>query len=850
MTNVPTPISTNDASQYAATALRASRTFIYVIFSLFLTAGLTLVYLSLSLDASQVEHSEADAVRALESRQDKIGTALADYAFWTDAYNYTHESVDTEWAFERDNIGSSLFSTYGLDGVFIVGPTGATRYAIVDGELSDVAARDWVAGDLLALLGEARRESAEDGIAYAYFSVRELPAVISAAVIRPNSSYDQFDELSYLVFIDVLTDAKLMGMEEAFNLGGLQATLGALTDGDRPLLMVEKNIGTAVTLQWESEALGRSILIKFLPLLFLLGVLVAILVSGLRKRVINASIMIEAAQRALSVSEQRFKNISEASSDWIWETDPDQTLTYLSERFTQLTGLPRHDWIGRPLPELLTYEKAMLASVAEHSNATGRKPILCEMRDSDDSLHYCQLFACEVRVGEQLQGYQGTVCDITQEIEAKAHIEHISHHDSLTGLANRHHLNHYLDNRLNEGLSGDHPLFLLALDLDRFKPINDTFGHAAGDLVLREVADAITRCTRETDLVARLGGDEFIVVATDCRTYERAERLCQRLIEQINQPIRIDGNDVNVGTSIGIVAAPYHGLTAEQLLRYADIALYEAKSNGRNLFRFYEPTMNERIMERRQLEMDMRQALRRQEFRLDFQPRYDASSQTIVGAEALVRWLHPVRDLLSPASFIPLAEETGLIFELSDWVLHEACLNALSWSGNLMVSVNLSPVEFQRSDLVERIAAVLERTGIAPHRLELEITESVMLEDAASALMMMNNLKALGVRLSMDDFGTGYSSLGYLRTYPFDGIKIDRSFIMGLDQSKSSQALVDAIVSMGHALSLTVTAEGIETAEQLGKVVELACDQAQGFYLGRPVSPLLFKQIVGVAELS
>jgi len=280
------------------------------------------------------------------------------------------------------------------------------------------------------------------------------------------------------------------------------------------------------------------------------------------------------------------------------------------------------------------------------------------------------------------------------------------------------------------------------------------------------------------------------------------------------------------------------------LLRYADIALYEAKSSGRNLFRFYEPAMNERIMARRQLEMDMRQALQRHEFRLDFQPRYDAASQRIVGAEALVRWLHPARGLLSPASFIPLAEETGLIVELSDWVLGEACANALEWGDGLMVSVNLSPVEFQRDDLVERIAAVLDRTGIAPQRLELEITESVMLEDAAAALITMNQLKTLGIRLSMDDFGTGYSSLSYLRSYPFDGIKIDRSFIAELDQSQSSEAIVHAIVSMGHALSLTVTAEGIETVAQLGKLTELACDQAQGFYLGRPMAQTLFKQIV------
>ncbi|MBU2374152.1 MAG: EAL domain-containing protein [Gammaproteobacteria bacterium] len=846
------PIATsipNEAAGYTAMTRRASIGFIYVVAALFITVALALVYLCMELDEQQVQHSETDAAKAMESRRDKIGTALADYAFWNDAYKHMSDEVDVGWAFEGDNIGPSLFSKYGLDGVFVLGPDASTRYAIVDGELSDVEAHDWIAGDLPALLASARSRSAEDGVTQVYFSVTGMPAVVSAAVIRPDSSYDDFDNLSYLVYVDVLTGPKLKVMDEAFDLIGLTATVGTVPDGSRPMLTLQESIGMATTLQWQSEALGRSVLETFLPMWSLLGTLVAMLMFWLRRRVIHAADMIDTSQQALRVSEQRFKNISEASSDWIWETDSEQRLTFLSERFTQVTGLACHAWIGRPLTELLAYDKQLMAAIAEGGVAAGRRPIPCEMRDDHQSPRYCQLSARAVRVAEQLQGYQGTVCDITEEIEAKARIEHISQHDALTGLANRHRLNNFLNTRLSEGLSGDHPVFLLALDLDRFKPVNDTFGHAAGDVVLREVAKALTGGTRETDLVARLGGDEFIVVATDCRTQEQAERLCLRLIEQINQPIRIGTNDVSVGASIGIVSAPFDGLTAEDLLRYADIALYEAKSSGRNLFRFYEPAMNERIMERRQLEMDMRQALRRHEFRLDFQPRYDASSQTIVGAEALVRWQHPIRDLLSPACFIPLAEETGLIVELSDWVLREACLNALSWGDELMVSVNLSPVEFQRSDLVDRIATVLKSTGIAPQRLELEITESVMLEDAASALTTMNALKALGTRLSMDDFGTGYSSLSYLRSYPFDGIKIDRSFISGLDQSQSSEAIVHAIVSMGHALSLTVTAEGIETVAQLGKLTELACDQAQGFYLGRPMSPLLFQQVLADARV-
>lgn len=842
MTFIATDLPEN-AAGYTAMTRKASLSFIYVIAALFLTAGLALVYLCLSLDEQQVRHSEADAAKAMESRLDKIDTALSDYAFWEDAYAYMGERIDIAWAYDRNNIGPSLYTTYDLDGVFVLGPDAATRYGVIHGELNDARAEHWISGDLPALLAQARNASHNDEVASAYFSVSGIPAVVSAAVIRPDNSYDDLDRMSYLVFVDVLTEPKLKVLDQAFDLKGLKATLGALPDASSPKLALQSDVGMTVTLQWKSEELGKTLLKRFLPMLMALGALIAVLVGWLRSRVVHAVDMIDTAQQALRISEQRFKNISEASSDWIWETDPHQNLTYLSERFTQLTGLTCQDWLGRPLSDLLSYDRNLFSATAEPGATNGRKPLACQMRDHEEVLRYCQLTARAVRAGEVLQGYQGTVCDITEEIEAKARVEHISQHDALTGLANRYRLNCFLNTRLAEGLSGDRPVFLLALDLDRFKPINDAFGHATGDLVLREVANALKGGTRDTDLVARLGGDEFIIVATECKTMEQAERLCQRLIEQINRPISIAGNEVSVGASIGIVSAPFDGLTAEELLRYADIALYEAKSSGRNLFRFYEPAMNERIIERRQLEMDMRQALRRHEFRLDFQPRFEAAGRKLVGAEALVRWEHPSKGLVGPDNFIPLAEETGLIIELSDWVLLEACTTALSWGDELMVSVNLSTVEFQRSDLVVRIGAILERTGIAPERLELEITESVMLEDAAAALVTMNRLKALGVRLSMDDFGTGYSSLSYLRTYPFDGIKIDRSFISSLDQSKSSEAIVHAIVSMGHALSLTVTAEGIETIAQLDKLTDLACDQAQGFYLGRPMSPLMFKQI-------
>ncbi len=843
--NLPSPAE--DPASYTLAARRTSLKFVYVIAALFITACATLIYLCEDIDQHQVRHSVSDASKAIETKRDKIGTALADYAFWNDAYKHMGETIDAEWAYDGDNIGPSLHTTYGLDGIFVIGPDLATRYAIRDGKLSDIDAKQWITGDLNGILEQARILSAEDGYIQGYLSVDGVPAIVSAAMMRPDSSYDDFAHLSYLVFVDVLTADKLQLIDQAFDLNGLTARLGADELAPEPKLILRTEPGIAFTLQWQSEELGRTLLSKFLPMLFALGAVFAFMVWRLRKNVLLAAQVSDSAQRALRISEQRFRNISEAASDWIWETDTEQHLTYLSERFTHLTGLPADAWLGRPLSELLSYQTDTFLAFAA-PGAVGRKPIPCQMQDSEGRQRFCQLSTRAVQRDGNLLGYQGTVCDVTEEIEAKARIEHISQHDTLTGLANRHRLSQHLAHRLAEGVSSESPFYLLALDLDRFKPINDTFGHAAGDTVLREVAKAIKGCMRDADLVARLGGDEFVIVTSNCPTSVQIERLCERILERVKETITVGANDVNVGASIGIACAPRDGLSPEDLLQYADIALYEAKTSGRNNYKFYEHAMHERIMERRQLEMDLRQALGRKELRLEFQPRYEASSKQLAGAEALARWDHPTRGLLMPASFIPLAEETGLIIELSDWVLHEACMNALTWGEDLMVSVNLSPVDFQQPGLTERVKKTLKNTGIEAHRLELEITESVMLDDASAALETMNALKALGVRLSMDDFGTGYSSLSYLRSYPFDAIKIDSSFIAGLGQSENSAAIVHAIVSMGRALSLTVTAEGIETLAQLDSITAFDCDQAQGFHLGRPMHPALFRELAAAHE--
>ena len=844
MTQYPEPPPVEKSSHYTDATRLTSRLLMYVIVVLFLISGGGLIYLSLAVDEDQLAHDKSDVSLALNSRLEQIAIALDDYAFWIDSYDYTYGEVDHEWAYERDNIGASLYPTYGLNGVFIVGPAGATRYALINGELTDIKVEEWIQSDLPRLLEKAREGSLEDEVASEYTAVNGVPAVVSAAVIRPDSSYLQFETLSYLLYVDILDATKLAALAESYDLKGLRAGIGAGEDLEEPYVILASEEVGDIVVQWQKTAYGQHILTKVLPIWGLVGGLVLFLLIWLRKRINHASQVVVEVQDALKLSERRFKNLSEISSDWIWQSDTQQVLTYLSDRFEPLTGLTASEWIGRPLSELLHYDPSTLAAIAAHGAGAGRQPIACELQDGEDRTRYCQVFACEFRAGGELNGYQGTVCDITREMEAKAQIEHISQHDPLTGLANRHRLDRFLGEKLSTEVSGDHPLFVLALDLDRFKPVNDTYGHAIGDQVLREIAKAIQECTGDRDMAARLGGDEFIVVATQCKTSQDATRLGQCLIDKINQPIHIEKHVIHVGTSIGIVAAPYHALTHDALLRSADIALYEAKSQGRNLACVYDPSMSERIMDRRQLEMDLCQAVARKELRLEFQPRFDAMTQDIIGAEALVRWQHPIRDVLGPACFIPVAEENGVIFEISDWVLREACWNAMSWDNKLWVSVNLSPVEFQRHDLVQRIQRVLEETGLSAERLELEITENIMREDSEAILATMSDLKALGVRLSMDNFGTDYSSLGYLQSYPFDGIKIDRSFLMYLDHSERHEAVVDAIIRMGHALSLNVTVGGVETTEQLERVSSLSCDQVQGFYLGPPVSPASFKELL------
>jgi diguanylate cyclase (GGDEF)-like protein len=425
---------------------------------------------------------------------------------------------------------------------------------------------------------------------------------------------------------------------------------------------------------------------------------------------------------------------------------------------------------------------------------------------------------------------------------AHSRAEHLSRHDTLTGLPNRAMLMEFLERSL-AAIRHDQTLALLYLDLDRFKPVNDALGHAAGDVVLIEIGQRLRTVARENDLVARVGGDEFVIVCTGLSSPTDAEPLCRRFSEGAAATIRAIDGEVQVGLSIGVATAPGDAGSPSELMRLADIAMYQAKGERRGSWQFYAAEMNERVTVRRAIEIDLRRALAAEEFFLEFQPRFNAKTLAVTSIEALVRWRHPERGVILPGSFIPIAEETGLIVPLGEWVLNEACRLAMDWKG-VTVSVNLSPVQFRGGDVVENVSRVLNRTGLPPERLELELTEGVLLEDTGRSSEVLNGLKALGVGLAMDDFGTGYSSLGYLQAFPFDRLKIDRTFISRLTPNGEARSIVQAILGLGRALGMSVTAEGVETPEQLILLQADHCQEVQGFLFARPLAAKFVQDIL------
>jgi diguanylate cyclase (GGDEF)-like protein len=449
-------------------------------------------------------------------------------------------------------------------------------------------------------------------------------------------------------------------------------------------------------------------------------------------------------------------------------------------------------------------------------------------------------------------GWVATHDDITESRRAQAEIEYMAHHDALTGLPNRLRFREHLSTALH---AGGHPIGVLCLDLDRFKAVNDTMGHPAGDQLLRMAAERLVACVRQGDLVARLGGDEFAIIQLGGEQPAAAEALARRVVQALAAPFEIAGQWANVGTSIGIaLSAAGESNSPDDLLKRADLALYDAKSTARGTHSFFRAELDRRARGRHELEADLRHAIEHGALELHYQPLISLQDERVLAFEALVRWPHPRRGMVVPDQFIPLAEEVGLIDSLGAWVLVEACHAAASWPVHIGLAVNLSPLQLRSGRLIHVVRGALDASGLAATRLELEITESVPLDDNSISLATLHGLRGLGVRVSIDDFGAGFSSVSYLRRFPFDKIKIDRSFVRDVASDRSAQAIVRAMAILGTSLGMEVTAEGIESPDQLQAVRDLGCTQGQGYLIStpRPVSelPAIFRKdlrLVGVA---
>jgi diguanylate cyclase (GGDEF)-like protein len=518
--------------------------------------------------------------------------------------------------------------------------------------------------------------------------------------------------------------------------------------------------------------------------------------------------------------------------------DAEQRLIVCNDRYVEMYDLPP-DRVGpgTPLTEIvdMRFEAGSVPAMSreEYLRWRGKVAISSKPIDSIVELRSGRTFKIRHRPMPDC-GWVATHEDITEQRQSEVKIEYMAHHDSLTDLANRVLLNEQLELALGQ-IHRNEMVAIHHLDLDQFKAVNDTFGHPAGDKLLKIVADRLRGLVRETDTIARMGGDEFVIVQASIADPGDATSLAQRIIHLLGEPFDIDGQQVLIGVSVGIAVGPGDGLTADKLLRNADLALYRAKGDGRSTFRFFEPVMDLQMQTRRILEQDLRRALPAGEFELYYQPVVNLASRTVSGFEALIRWNHPQRGLVSPGTFIPLAEEIGFIVPMGEWVIREACATAAGWPGNSRVAINISAVQFRNPGLMQVIIGALATSGLDPTRLEIEITETVLLQNKDTTLAVLHQLRALGVRIALDDFGTGYSSLTYLQCFPFDKIKIDRSFVKDITENTGSLNIVRAVAALASGMGMTATAEGVETREQLDSITSEGCTEMQGFLFSRPL---------------
>jgi diguanylate cyclase (GGDEF)-like protein/PAS domain S-box-containing protein len=617
-----------------------------------------------------------------------------------------------------------------------------------------------------------------------------------------------------------------------------------------------ETIDHAVTVL-EADALQANLIARVGSLVIVLAALsVSVLLLSRFQRSQRATELLAIEKAALGRSERRFKALVQRGAELVAILDRDGHTQYESPPVEALLGPPPVE-TGRRLsahvhpddrPAALRLFQDTIASPSGSATAELR------LQAAEGAWRSLEVVCRNLIDDPDVRGLVINARDVTERRALEAQLAYRAFHDPLTELPNRALLVERLGHALARGARTSQATAIMFLDLDDFKLVNDNLGHNAGDQLLLTVAQRLRATVRRGDTAARLGGDEFVVLLEDLTDLDDVERVAQRLIAQLAAPIILAGRRVSIGASIGIAVSGAAGVLPDDLLRRADVAMYAAKTRGKGRYALFEPSMETLPLERFELEADLRRGLEHGDFRLHYQPIVELRTGRITGLEALLRWQHPTRGLVSPADFVPLAEQTGLIVPIGRWVLREACSQALSWSSNdagpaPLVSVNLSGRQFQDAALIDDVAQTLRSTGLAPERLKLEITESVAMESGAGTIQTLQALKMLGVQLAIDDFGTGYSSLAYLKRFPVDTLKIDRAFVNGVGTDEQDTAIVRSIIALAKTLNLSVTAEGIETADQAQQLGLLECDEAQGYYFARPQPEATLASVLAAAHL-
>ncbi|HET9629958.1 MAG TPA: EAL domain-containing protein [Novosphingobium sp.] len=572
----------------------------------------------------------------------------------------------------------------------------------------------------------------------------------------------------------------------------------------------------------------------------------------------KAQSRLEQVERAQQRAELILSDYESTQQGWFWETDRRGLITYVSRTIGEIIGAKEGDLVGRPFTDLFLAEEQSGESgrtLHFHLNARSSfQDLRLRAATADGEERWWLVNGLPVYDDfDNFQGFRGSGSDLTERKRHEEQATRLAHYDSLTGLANRLQMSKSLEKILNARAVENRACAVLLLDLDRFKQVNDTLGHPAGDALLRQVAQRLERVVGSPGRVGRLGGDEFQVLVPGRSARTALATLAEQIIIALSEPYLIDGHRVVIGVSVGIALAPDDGVTSEAIVRNADLALYAAKDGGRGRHHFYAPDLHIDAQERRQLEQDLRDALVAGGLQLFYQPVVHTASEKIAGFEALLRWKHPARGWLSPAKFVPIAEDAGIIAQIGEWALRTACQDLARWPDEVRVAVNVSPLQFANPALPAIVTSALAAAGVSPERLELEITESVFLNDDEGTDAMFAALKRLGVRLALDDFGTGYSSLGYLKKAPFDKIKIDQSFVRGAcEKGSCNGAIIAAIVRLAEALGMETTAEGVETLDELDLVRSLGCSHVQGYIYDKPLDAVEARErlIAGVGVMA